>query len=223
MISNRAYSKLFCNLIIAGLLSAGDESINSASIENAQSMNKPPLQRSKRALNSLEQEGSAEYSFFLLLFDLTHRLDTDIEYSATFSEEVKNVATGAINQRTLKIRDFDKVVNGKGSRINWTKVNPIIDDSNYSNVLEGVKIGGNFLTEQESETHVRAARRTEIERLREFAQGVIEYHSLFPASDDRAQTIKIWKQIVGNLDRSLSEPERFPDWNNKAPIDLYKA
>ena len=102
MFSNRIYFKHFYNLIIAGLLSAGSESINSASIEKAQSMNKLYLQskfRSKRALHGLDQESSAEYSFFLLFFDLVERIDTDhrVGYSTFFPDQVENLATGANN------------------------------------------------------------------------------------------------------------------------------
>ena len=52
---------------------------------------------------------------------------------------------------------------------------------------------------------------------------MVKHRSRLSASDDQAQTIEMWKQIVGNMDRILSKPERYQDWNNKAPIDLYQG
>ena len=163
MFSNRIYFKLFCNLIVARSLSTGGESIKSASNDKDHSMEKLELQsevRSKRGLNALEQEGSAKYSFYLLLFDLAQRLNTDqnIEYNATFADEVENVA-GANNQRTLKIRDFDRVVNG----INRTRIQPDNNYLNYTIVLQGVLEVVNFLNI--TATHARAIRLSEIESL----------------------------------------------------------
>ena len=138
----------------------------------------------------MEQEGSAEHSLFSLFFGLVQRIDADrrVGYSTFFPDQVENVATGANNQRNFSISDFDRVVNGNGPGITWTKINPRV--YNYLNALENVDFGIHYLT---SETHSRAIRRSEIERLREFTQGVVEYRPRLPASDYRVKTIEMWE------------------------------
>ena len=213
MFSNRIYSTIIWNLMISGLLSTGYQAIEAQIIEQDRDY---ILVQSKRALNGINQKSSAEYNFFLMVFGLAHRAQraqgvSPVEHgSARFVEQVAKVA------RTKKKPDvivFDQVVNGKGPGIDWTEVNPAYID--YRRALDSVNRMVDEMTRNQS------TRLSEVKRLREFSQGVVDYRSNLPISAGQAPTIARWKSIVSKLDEVLSEPARFRTWSDEPEIDLY--
>ena len=218
MNSKRIYFKIIWNFVIACLLSAGSESHNSASIEQAHSNYQLKLHsefRSKRELNSLVQMASAECSFFLMLFGLGQRARNSVKvnYSVLFANEVEEVATKANEPVKPTIRDFDSVANGEGPGITWTKIHPNAFD--YISILETVIPSVDLMTRNKSIRH------SEVERLRQFAQGALEFRSRLVHSDDKATIVEMWYEIIEKLTKVLSEPGEHRTWTDTATVNLY--
>ena len=216
MISKRVNFKFILNIVIVCSISVGSETYNSASIEQAHSNNELKHSEliSKRELNSLVQMARAEYSFFLMLFALGQRTRGSIKsnYSVLFANEVNEVANNLIKPARFNIRDFDNIANGEGPRITWTKIHP--DAIDYIRILETVIPGIDLMIKNQ------LIKQSEVERLREFAQGALEFRSRLVHSDDKISIVEKWKEIVEKLDIVLTEPERYRTWSDNDTINL---
>ena len=201
----KIYSIFICILIISGFLTIEGQSIKASQIDQAQLEN-----QNCRALKS-----SAEYNFILMFFGLAQRAKVANKgghLSQNFAEQVEKVARANYNK--AKFSSFDQVVNGKGPGIDWTEVHK--DYKNYSVILDGVNGMVDKMTRNQS------IRMSEVKRLGEFAQGVINYRSRLPNPDEQIPIIARWDSIEKNLDKILSEPRRFRTWSDIPEIEFYQ-
>ena len=216
MFTDKIHSTIIWNILIFVLISSGFYLIEPSPNDQAQ-LNKRlhstlPF---KRALNGLSQKASAEYNFFLLLFGLAHRAKVSVDYPANLSGKFVSVIESMANQNNRSnINTFDRVINGKGPGIDWTKVNSLYTD--YSTTLDTVNGMVDAMTRNQS------IKMSELEWLLQLAQGVIDYRFRQPETEKKATIIGKWKLIKESLDKILAEPHRFRSWSDRPDIDLFQ-
>ena len=146
-------------------------------------------------MRSLCHKASAEYNFFFLLFGL---LEQESSYyhrlRYNFATQVEE-ALSKNNLGELTVHDYDRVFydNRNGQNLEW-KIVGLYNSDYYGVYLNGVGQMIEKITENPSKI-----RNSELNRLRIFAQDVINYRLSIKSHNDQELHIDLWENIERNL------------------------
>ena len=179
----------------------------------------------------MSQNSSDEYNFILTLFSSVHIAKVETPSASIMGLNfVKLVETRAqfISENddelaTPNIQEYDRIVNGRGEGLGdlWQTVDPYF--ANYTVLLDSIPEMVDQMTQNKSISE------SVVERLRQFALGVIDYRAIclfyeeciFENNENQFDILRKWRNITLKLDMILSEPGRFRTIDPS--IDFYKG